>query len=435
MIVEIGDLYPIMLQSMVIFLILYVIFRKYIISVFDPLFFYVITQAFSIELAFIDIQNPSYLIHFLLSQAFFTLGFISVGKTARPVSDEKASYTEEQIRLVNYFNFFAFIVVLLANLYFIYARGLIILSDDPSISKFSEFEGGGMGAIRRINWGLSYLLLTSAFFVYVKTKSKMNLAIVVVLFLLSGTSGAKGAFLTIISLIALVGVIPSVKKEAVFKRIDRLKIPVLALGGVLAIFILMFSGGEGTIDSAVLKLGIRFLYFGDSIIYYYTESSVKYFSTMNFFDFLSYEFNSILGILRIVDYRPPLGNDLLLYFIDKDVDFGAMVGPNTPYYVKGHIFMGYIGGLIYSFVVGAILGYCRKLLFAQDGKPFSMIKIILIIYLNVIMCNYPQDSQLITSMLNDTLLFALLPAGLVMLVYYVPKPSGNYINQVRQINH
>ena len=430
MIDSFGDLGIICLQTFLIFAVSLLVYRKYIISIFDPLFFFLITQAFSIQMAFIQITYTPYLINFLLCVIFLNIGFFVNKPKVNKIDDAKFIYSNELLKFVNYFNFFAFIIIVLANLILISQKGLAVLSDDPSMAKFSNFdEGGGFGAIRRINWGLLNLVLASLFFTYMQTNRKRNLVMLVILFLFSMTSGSKGVVLTFISLISLLGVFKKTEVMNSFKKINKIKMPLLIIGFISAIFILIRGSEESSIEGGLIKLGIRFLYFGDAIIYYYEPSIVAHFQHYNFIDFLSYHFNSILGILRIVDYKKPLGNDLLVYFIKDSEDTGLSIGPNTPYYISGHIFFGSFGAIIYSFITGFVFGFVRKLFFLMDKRKINFIAAIGIIYLNILITSLPQDAQLTISMLFDTIIFALIPITLSFIFCYTSNNSKIIITE------
>jgi hypothetical protein len=421
MIESFGDLGVICLQTFLIFAISLFIYRKYIISVFDPLFFFLITQAFSIQMAFLQITYLPYLINFLCCVVCLNVGFILNKPKVQKIDDSNFVCTGELLKFVNYFNLFAFIIIVIANLILISQKGLALLSDDPSLAKFSNFdEGGGFGAVRRINWGLLNLVFVSLLFTYMHTNRKRNLIMLFILFLFTMTSGGKGVVLTFVALISLLGVFKKTEIMASFKKINKVQIPLLIIGFVSALFILIKGGSsEGaTVQDGLIKLGIRFLYFGDAIIYYYEPSVVAHFQSYNFVDFLSYHFNSVLGFLRIVDYRMPLGNDLLLYYINSSQDTGLSIGPNTPYYISGHIFFGSFGAPIYSFITGLVFGFVRKKFFLMDKQRVNFIIAIGIIFLNLLITSFPQDAQLMISMLFDTLVFALVPITLSFMFCY-----------------
>jgi len=75
MIQDFSELFRVCAGTAIIFLTLFLFYRKHILHLFDPLLYFIIAQSFSIELGFLIIDDPSYLINFLVCQLFFLLGF------------------------------------------------------------------------------------------------------------------------------------------------------------------------------------------------------------------------------------------------------------------------------------------------------------------------------------------------------------------------
>ena len=423
-----SDLLKIFLETLLILFLLLIIYRKYIYSIFDPLLFFIITQAFSIELAFLQISITSYIFNFILCQLFFALGFVSFAKKIKGVhkiEDKKFFITVKQLELLSYFTTISFILIIIANSYFISVKGIIILSKDPSLDKIQAFDtGGGLGAVRRINWGLLPLDSLCAIFLFLQTKRKKYLFILIILILLTISGGTKGAILIYIFMISLLGVFTSIKQNNSFKRIDKLKVPLLFTGFIAAIFII--SATLGNLNEALMSLGLRFLYFGDIILYYYTPESVLHFQKLTFSDFLSYEFNPLLGLVRLVPYTLPLGFQMVEFSFTHNENLESVFGPNIPFYVKGHIFFGAFGAIIYAFFVGSLVGYCRKVLFFKTNRSINYIIILCLIYLNLQIFAYPQDSSFCLSIIMDTLLFSLVP--LIISIYLTLPIKEKFIN-------
>lgn len=417
MIKNFDDLFLILFQTILIFGILYAIYRKQIFSFFDPLLFYIVTQSFSIELAILEIKDFGYLASFLLCQVFFAAGFSMITKNIRKnniIDDSKLSFTNKEYKFWTYFTVFGFVVVVLANLYLISIQGIILFSDDPTTGKVAAFEGGGgIGAVRRINWGLLNLVNLSALFIYIKTRNRFFLVLLIILVLISISGGAKSSVLIYVLLIAIFGQFKSINQTSVFKKVNKIKVPLIIAGLSLAVFILG-ANSEGIGDS-ILGLGIRFLYFGDILFYYYNVDAVTHFQQLGFFDFLKYELNPIFGILRITPYLSPLSFEMVQYSFSHNEVLEVVTGPNLPYYVKGHIFFGKFGGLLYSFLVGLFIGLIRNQLFKKHSN-YS--KYIIIIFVNLSVFSFAQDSALMISVFVDSFIFSLVPILLALMLVY-----------------
>lgn len=420
MVESFNDFYFILGQVILIFGVLFLLFRKQIFSVFDPLLFYVLTQAFSIELGLLQIKGLGYLTSFLLYQLFFTIGFVSLAKDIRKksiIDDTNLAFKNKELKFWYYFTIIGFIIILLSNIYLISAQGIILLSDNPTSEKVSAFEGGGgIGAVRRINWGLLNLVNLTTVFLYTKTKKKRFLFILVILVLITISGGAKASLLIYVTILAFLGQLRTFNRSRTFQNVNKVKLPLLIFGSALAIFII--STVSGSLTDSILGLGIRFLYFGDILFYYYNSDAVKHFQQLGSLDFVNYELNPLLGMLRITPYLPPLSFEMVQYSFSHNEVLDVVTGPNLPYYVKGHIFFGVIGGLIYSFLVGLFIAYIRNLIF----KPYnSYTKYILIFFINLFIFSYAQDSALAFSMFVDTIFFSLPPAFIAFALISRPK--------------
>lgn len=420
MIEDFNQLFIILFQTIIIFIVLFLIYRKRIFSFFDPLLFYLITQAFSIELGIIQITDIGYLSSFLLCQLFFAVGFNCFSKNIYKnsiIDDSELSFIGTEYKFWVYFTVFGFLVIVIANLYLFYVQGIILFSDDPTVGKVSAFEGGGgIGAVRRINWGLLNIVNLSALFIYIKTRNKLFLFILIVLVLIAVSGGSKSSLLIYVVILAFLGLFKSINQTEIFGSIDKFKIPFIIFGLGLSIFII--GANTTSFGDSVLGLGIRFLYFGDIIFYYYNADSVAHFQQLGLLDFLNYELNPFFGILRITPYLSPLSFDMVNYSFSHGEVLDVVTGPNLPYYVKGHIFFGRFGALIYSFSVGLLIALIRNSLFK---KQYSYTMYILLIYLNLNILSFAQDSALMLSILFDTFIFSLIPIFLSLILIYSPK--------------
>lgn len=403
------DLGRIVLQGLGILLLLLLIYRSHILSVFDPLTIFLVTQAFSIELAFLLLDEVDYLINFLSCQFAFTFGFLLfAGSPVKRTSFNETKLLKPNLHALSLIKLFAvlsFIIIIACNIYLIRATGVGLLADDPSAAKAEVFlDSGGLGIIRRVNWGMLYLCALFCIYLYLFKRSFLYLAFSIVLLLLLLLSGSKGVLLYFIALIPLLYQFKDVRARSEFQFLNGSKYVMLVGGFALAIYII-FSGMKGSLQEAFFGLGSRFLFFGDAMLYYYDKFSVKHFSVYNMGTFLFDEFNGPLGFLRIFPYEKPLGFKMVDYQLMFEGD--TIFGPNVPYYVKGHIYFGSVGAVLYSFVVGGIVGMVRNWFYKLLERPVSILKALLIVHLNITIFSFPQDSQLFIGVLFDTLVLSL----------------------------
>lgn len=412
------ELWQICFQAVLILLILVAIFWSHIISFFDPLFFYLVTQAFSIELGFLVIPQ-GYLIHFLTCQLFFTIGFFTFAgkpiKKRRIVYDSFMQPDALTLSTIKVFAVVVCIIIVLANLFLISQKGVALLADDPSAAKGENFQGGGFGFIRRINWGILYLCSLFLIYLILYKKSIWYLLLSLVLIFILMLSGSKGVLLSFMSLVPLIGRFKDVKPLKPFKWMIFSQYILFAVGFFLALSIINATT-KGSSEEAVFSLGKRFLFFGDAMLYYYNSYVIKHFSYYNYKDYLPYDLNPVLGFFRLVPYVQPLGFDLVEYTTSIYED--TVFGPNIPYYVKGYIFFGPIGAFVYSFIVGGIFGWVRSLYYNLLEKPKSVIVALLIIQLNLSIPGMPQDSQVYLNVMFDTF-FQAIP--IYLFIYFILK--------------
>lgn len=405
MITSYAQVFTIIAQTAGIFLLLYLLMRKYIFSFFDPLCFFLITQAFSVELAFIIIQDPNYLLNFLCCQLIFYVGFLSAAKKIKAfdfkdfqgIEFNPLTYSSLKI-----FVWLGFVVAGLLNLYLISKKGIALFADDPSAAKTENFSEGGLGIIRRINWGILYVIILSSLFLYMINRKLVYLLITLMLLGILLISGSKGALLYFVFLIPLLRLLKPLFGTKMLAKLNRAKYIILILSLILTIIILIAGSSDKSGELAFYNLTTRFLFFGDAILYYYNPYAVKFFSQYHPVDYLIDEFNSLFGFFRLVPYNIPLGFKLVSF--QQGVD-SVLFGPNVPYYIKGYIYFGKWGVLAYSWLVGWTVGFVRSKLLTVLVNPADLLYCIALIHLNLIIFNLPQDSQLFMSVLFDTLIF------------------------------
>jgi oligosaccharide repeat unit polymerase len=406
MIDNFNDLWTILFGTAIIFAVMLFIFRKHVFHLLDPLLYYLIIQSFSIELAFITIEDTHYLINFLFCQVFFMAGFFCfAGKPLQKTDFQSTKFFEKtninHLSVLKWYAIFAAFVLIAGNILLMHSKGIALFADDPSDAKVSNFSnGGGWGVIKRMNSGMLYFVGLSLIFLFLFKKRYRYISICLLLLVINALSGSKGALLYFIFLISFYKCFVDIKSNPVVKEIKIGSYILLIIAVLLAGIIVSATSEDNSAQNKVFGLATRFLFYGDAEIYYYDHSSIQHFANYNVFNFFSDEFNSILGLFRLVPYRQPVGFRLIDYYFNIDSE---TFGPNVPYYVKGNIYFGYYGALIFSFYTGAVIGFVRKFfyLLVRNGTT-SIIYGLLIIHLNLIIFSFAQDSQLFISNLFDT---------------------------------
>lgn len=410
MIEDFAALFKVMAGTAVIFAVMFLIYRKHIMHLFDPLMFYIVAQSFSIELGFLIIEDVSYLINFLGCQLCFVLGFFSlVGKGLKKSDLQQSVFFRpsdiSELSAVKWYGVFALIIIVIANLILIKVNGIALLADDPSAAKVDNFtEGGGLGIIRRINWGMLYLVGLSMLALYLIKKDNSYLLLFFIILLVPASSGSKGALLYFVFSITLLSCFRDLKASGSFSRLRNGSYALLLFAFFLSTILISGGSTEDSFTDKIFKLATRFLYFGDAIIYYFNHDSITYFSKYNALDFFKDEANPVLGFFRLVPYQQPMGFRIINYYFNIN---SATFGPNTPYYVKGNIYFGYYGAFVYAYFIGAAIGFVRGRFYSLVRKGGSLLKVIFIVHVNLTIYTLAQDSQLFTSVFFDTLIISL----------------------------
>ena len=389
-----------------ILMLLLLVYKNHIISVFDPLFIFLMTQAFSIELAFLQISNSFFLINFLLCQLFFVFGFFTFVEQKKPAkfTYKLLNANTKSLEILQFFSNACFLFIMIINIYLISKKGFALFTDDPTVAKVEFYTGGeGLGFIKRVNWGLLYLTGFIQLYLYLIKNKLVYLIMLLLLMVILGLSGSKGAMVFFLFAYTLFGLFNDVKYINQFKHLNTGKYILITIIFILSLFVIFNSVNNHSLETAFLGLGTRFLFFGDAIIYYYKKYDVRHFAIYRCWDFIPYEFNSILGFFRLTNYKLPLGFEMVGYkFRNSDSSWG----PNVPFYVKGHIFFGDYGVLLYAFFVGGVIGRIRGLLYKIDASKKSLLFTLLIIFLNIEIYGFAQDSQLFISIIFDTFIFS-----------------------------
>jgi oligosaccharide repeat unit polymerase len=336
---------------------LFFLFKKYLLSVFDPFLFIVLMMASSLSLS----TDSNFFFYVFFSILAFTIGFRLIKLPVR--CDVKIDKLVD-LRLLEIFTILFFILYVSLSIYFLRLSGVPLFSDNPTEAKISRFVEG-TGWIRRIFFLSNFLLICICLLIIVSKKKVLFLIMFVTYFLLSIMQGSKSGALGIVAVFWYLYKQDNLWSDSVIyiKRLIKSKMKYFLM--TTAILFLSIVIKEAEIEeeggNPIFAIGFRLMEFGDVMIYYKTQIVRDSFANFNFVDYFLYEFNSIFGMLRLTDYYEPMGYQMVKAFWSTSSLFDDVVlGPNTVFFVRGHIFFGYIGGIIYSFLIGILTAYFRK---------------------------------------------------------------------------
>lgn len=378
MITDLNDIYKIIFPFTISFFIFYFLSKRYFKSVFDP-YFYGLVVYFSTSSTLMYIVNfdkDFYFFNYIvLNLSFFAgLRFASLrlySSTKEVKSDTINScarkiFRKSNVKRFSNFTLFLFGIALLVQLIIFFKYGFAIASDNPSEAKSSMYDGGG-GIIRRFLWTvMPYMTICVILMLFVGYRRKLYLFILFLTITMLILSGSKSALLPVIFVISLLAFHYLFFDEKIIRKIYKI-LPVIFILAIAVALSVLSQESDGNLSIAIFKLVNRLLFNGDVVLYYYDPSVYQYFKDFNFFDFISHIFNGPLGMLRLVPYELPHGYTMVNIYNGGVLPFDSILGPNTPVYIIADIYFGHYFGWLYSFLLGGVFGYLRRIFVSYKG--------------------------------------------------------------------
>lgn len=371
------------------FMSVYLIIRKHVYSIYDPMFFFLVMGAsgYSVVyfLAYFNIINSYYLLMFLSTQVLFFCGW----KCFKPIKMEKIHKREFLHFRSDSIIYGLFSLIFIVSQVIVYAyKGIPLLLE----SRLEVFAGGGgFGIFNRLIIVSSTISLSIAFFriLYIK-RTLVQKAIdgfMVLFFLLTQVlSGSKSGVLVIVFIYFLTvfysqrfilfrGHEQKLKKKITY--LACLSIPI----ALLTIYIQSLSAyGVGAVDFKFLIVGLmmRFVNTGDVFFMAWSHDHIS--SALNSDGAFLALFKDILSALRIypIDELPVhMGLSLFQSVYNLDV----LSGPNARHNVFGLFYFGPIGACFYSFLLGLLVGFIRnKLYYKLQPSYFGLLAYVSLAY-------------------------------------------------------
>jgi len=385
----------------------FLIYKKHICSFFDPLTFFVFNLSTASVLIIKEgiTSDVANILQFFLFQIFFWFGFsrikVNFDKPA------KIDFSKVDIALMEYVTFTLFLIYLVANLYFFAIMGAPIFTDDPTLAKIESYRGG-LGFVRRINWGVANFISCSAIVLsLVGEYKKLFLSILLIQIIFSATSGSKGgtllSFIFLITLIANRNDFRIMPQISIYKKLIKYLFASALLIGTTVLFIT-----TGDITLSLFGMYHRAMMAGDAVIYYYRPDIFESFSSYGLWDFIYHEVNPILGFFKLAEYESPLGKVLVERYLASisAQELASDFGPNAPFYVEGHIYFGTIAGLGYSFILGYAVSYVRRQYF--NATNIGIVPFIFLLNLTSLVLTAPQDTTFFITQCMDSMLLTIL---------------------------
>ena len=381
-------------------LIYYLLFRKWVLSILDPLFLSLLGSSlgFAVVLFLYHMNSISlyYLFNYLLTQFSFLL-FLFWGLNFKfEIVNPLIKIKDEPLFLLSFF-IVASLTDFFCQIYVFRISGFPIFFD----SRLETFVGGtGYGLFSRfIEISRMFSLYFACFYLFSITKKKNIICFYIYsylgFFILSSVlSGSKSAIL-LIGYVVYCYIIANRDQIniSLLKRYIKLILSMAIAGAVIVIY-----SKSGNLIVAISELASRFVYYGDIYWQAYPGNSMEMINKSNPMYAL---FSDFLGFFRIVSWNElpqPMGIDLYQLHQSSDI----LTGPNARHNVFGLFNFGYIGSILFSSIIGLIVGLSRKSISSFSKHTHLLKSLVIIVFLKVIA--FETDPTLVISGLDSILM-------------------------------
>jgi len=359
-------------------LILLILFRRYLYSIFDPAIFVLLIMASSLALS----MDSDFFWYILLACLGFYLGVMTNGRIKRNTT---STVSLKNFMLLEFFTIGVFILYFIANIFLYKDTSIPLFSDNPTVEKIAIF-GAGSGWIRRIFFFSSFIpigLLLVIILSKSKTKTIIYGVMLVVFMVFSIFLGSKSGFLGFFYILWLFYTQLNLwnSENIKIRELISSKLKYIIIFSISIFVFIVYNETKENPSIFLISVAFRLMEFGDIMLYYKLDFVRNVFSNYNFIDFISNEFNGILGILRIVEYKEPLG--FLMNKAYRGSVGDVITGPNTVFLVRGHIFFGYIGGIIYCYTMGWMFSFLRNRILTRDINNIFIYALLIFLFFSL----------------------------------------------------
>lgn len=422
------------LQLLVFSVIVYIfIFRKVYISFLDPFIFSVVFSVFGFSVVlFLYLTNnipEIYLISYLLTQVAFWLGFFSFKQLNKEsIQRESSDVTfDYQLHFIKYFLIFSSIIYILLQVSSYLYVGIPLLME----SHVNTYAGSGLGVLGRFLDVLKiiviFLLLYRIFLTKMTTSFRLFagfMTITMVAFFL--LSGSKAEFMLIGQILFCVLILNATKLKKQFNDIRKYEKWIFVIGLIFVFAVIFVQAGAGVNDgdTPISIFLFRLVSSGDTYYFSYPGGIIERFDGSSPFMAL---FGGIFVALRIFPSESmpdSVGYTMFKWFYTSD----ATIGPNARHNVFGYVYFGFIGSILFSFIIGFIISYVRNKLFFKLKKNVLGQLLFVFAYVNLAIIETDPPSAI--SNFENTLL--ILPIVLFMALIFsgINKFKFSYSNKI-----
>ena len=349
---------------------LYLLFRKHIFSIFDPLLYYIlITEAFCISdvifMGYYKLIQTKYVVQYLLSEGALFLGILLFRvRKPLPLSDKNNRHD----CIPHYFYRLAFILFVGLNIFVYATRGIPLLAEN----RLEIFrQGGGFGFISRMFDVLIVIIIYFLLDVHRRRGWRWHeWAALGLIAAIQVLSGAKSAALSLVFIVSLHVFYTGGFGSGELRSIKLLKqLTIAAVGGFLIVAQVQMSEVEigGQSLSLLNQAALRFVNNGDAFLYAYSENLMDRLNGSNPIGALFREYLAFFRFATPEQLPTHIGRQLSQLFNG----FDATTQTNAKHNIFGYLYFGALGGVMYSFLIGVSIGFLRYKILVRSGRSWQ----------------------------------------------------------------
>ena len=354
-----SDLWGYFLILMTVAITFVPLFKRYVNSIFNPFFLFLIMTIFAYTVPFfIYIKGycpEKHLIYFILSELLFWIFFVNVSFKPTKFKD---SYIVNELIFAKILFVFALTVYLFTSVY-TYTKIGIPLFMRSRLEIYSQEGGTGIGALGRFQSFAQAYVLFYSFLKLLKYKKRRYVILFILIFIDSILGGSKSGVMNIVNWFFI---------YAFFLQHSLPKIKLIYIPLILSapILVIVLSGyvSEGGVFEAFLSLLDRFSVNGDT---YYKAYPYDTISQVHISRPLLDLFKGVLAPFRIISPKS-LDDSIglqLAWTVNPQL-WGITLGPNARVAVMGWVYYRW-GGLVFS----AISGWFASTLIFKTRRYFT----------------------------------------------------------------
>lgn len=345
---------------------LYLLFRRHVFSIFDPLLYYaVITEGFCIaDVVFLyqfDLIEQKYLVNYLLTEAALFAGILQF-KPVLPVPPPSelepvpvSLWVAYQISLLLFVGF---------NLLLYSQRGIPLLAE----SRLEIYAvGGGWGLVGR---SFDFLIIVIIYYLLeVRERRSWRpaewlgfLGVLVIQVL----SGAKSAILAVVFVAALHAFITGGSKRAGAESHRLLRgMAVAAVAGFIIVAAIQKYDMEvaGTEVPLLGQAAMRLVANGDALVLSYPNGFVEEIESSHPIGAVAKEYLAFFRVSSPEQLPDHIGVQISRAFGGRD-----MTQTNAKHNLFGYVYFGAVGAIVFSFMVGTCIGAARYRLLRMTSR-------------------------------------------------------------------